>query len=208
MSEKVLVFPEELIANYDFSKGIIYDRKQLQEITGSILNSGKLFYMDRAKAENDPSHKQLIPYTLIFNKNGIFAYQRTKKGGESRLHGLWSIGVGGHINPHDGESNDNASYWEGLKRELQEEIGLTINYNPMLVAALYDNSNDVGKVHFGMVHGIMVGLDWQPTTKDFALSNGWFEFLHTLMKNKDSFENWSKIILENLYGDTKKTDVP
>jgi len=57
--------------------------------------------MDRAQAEDDPSHKQIIPYAL-FRHNGKFInYMRSKSGGESRLHAKRSMGIGGHINPVD-----------------------------------------------------------------------------------------------------------
>lgn len=199
MIEQVLVFPKELIEIYDFSKGVITNQKLLDDIEHSILDSGQLFYMNRDKAEKDPNFKQLIPYTIIQNKAGIFAYKRTKKGGESRLHDLWSIGVGGHINPIDGDSNSKVSYWEGFRRELDEEVGLKITGEPALEAVIYDDSNDVGKVHFGMVHKVVVPLDWRLETKNYALSLGGFESLATLIRLKDSFENWSKLLIENLW---------
>ena len=49
--------------------------------------------------EEDPSYKQLISYCLLENENDeILVYQRLSGGGEERLHGQSSVGVGGHMN--------------------------------------------------------------------------------------------------------------
>ena len=58
-------------------------------------------YMKRSLAEEDPSFKQLIPYAIIMSGGQVFKYRRGVKGGESRLHGLISVGVGGHISAVD-----------------------------------------------------------------------------------------------------------
>src|SRR3970040_1982991 len=49
----------------------------------------------RGDVEEDPSLKQVIPYLIIRHRERIFLFQRSTKGGEERLHGLYSIGVGG-----------------------------------------------------------------------------------------------------------------
>ena len=58
-------------------------------------------FIPRPDAENDPGYKQIIPYVVLRRGDKIFMTRRLKKGGEARLHGLMSIGVGGHINPVD-----------------------------------------------------------------------------------------------------------
>ncbi len=42
--------------------------------------------------------------------------QRSKAGGDTRLHDLYSLGIGGHLNPEDG------GVLEGLRREFHEEM--------------------------------------------------------------------------------------
>ena len=61
------------------------------------------FFLDRAAAEDDPCHKQLIPYCIFRHRDRILHYTRGKSGGESRLHALGSVGIGGHVNPIDTE---------------------------------------------------------------------------------------------------------
>ncbi len=71
----------------------------------TLLNPENNFFMDRGEAENDPTHKQLIPYCIFRVKDPsgtrYLHYTRGKAGGESRLHAAVSIGIGGHINPVD-----------------------------------------------------------------------------------------------------------
>ncbi|MEG1686418.1 MAG: hypothetical protein RR276_00900, partial [Angelakisella sp.] len=56
-------------------------------------------FIPRPEAENDPTRKQIIPYVVLCRGSEVFATRRLNKGGEARLHGLLSLGIGGHINP-------------------------------------------------------------------------------------------------------------
>lgn len=57
-------------------------------------------FVERPRAEGDPSFKQLIPYLVVAGPGGTLAcYPR--QGAEARLHGLWSVGIGGHVDPPD-----------------------------------------------------------------------------------------------------------
>src|SRR2546426_10356087 len=55
-------------------------------------------FRPRASMEEDPSFKQIIPYLIVRHRGRLFLVQRSTEGGETRLHGKYSIGVGGHIN--------------------------------------------------------------------------------------------------------------
>ncbi|WP_018970139.1 hypothetical protein [Rubritalea marina] len=119
-----------------------------------ILDPKNNFFMDRGAAEEDPSHKQLIPYVLI-RLNGKFVhYSRGKAGGEARLHAKRSMGIGGHINPED-EREDHLgyeTYMAGVEREIAEEVVIDGTYTQKIIGLLNDDSNEVGKVHLGVVH--------------------------------------------------------
>ena len=78
-------------------------------------------FIPRPDAENDPGYKQIIPYVVLRRGDEIFMTRRLKKGGEARLHGLMSIGVGGHINPVDDIDRESVLL-RGLERELDEEV--------------------------------------------------------------------------------------
>jgi len=56
-------------------------------------------YELRERMERDPTFKQVIPYVVLRDEERYFLMQRTSAGGDARLHGRYSIGVGGHLNP-------------------------------------------------------------------------------------------------------------
>ena len=201
--EQVLCFPANLLSPYeaDFAanKGILTRPTQVNAVFQHIMRSDKLTFVERSKAELDPSWKQLIPYCLLRDdKNRVFAYQRTKKGGESRLHDRFSFGVGGHLNPVDGESPSRSTYWNGLFRELLEEVGLSREGLVCPATALiYDPSNEVGKVHFGVVHNVQVG-NRMLKCLDSALANG--RFIDTDGVGIHVLESWSQLVLRAVFG--------
>src|SRR5919198_2708214 len=73
-------------------------------------------YRPRGAMEVDPSYKQVIPYLVLRDGRRYFLMKRTRAGGDARLHDLFSIGVGGHLNPGDG------GLVHGLRREREEEL--------------------------------------------------------------------------------------
>ena len=72
--------------------------------------------------------------------------RRTRAGGDARLHDRWSIGVGGHLNPGDGDVAG------GLRREWARGArrGLRAGLRP--VGLLNDDTTPVGAVHVGFVY--------------------------------------------------------
>jgi predicted NUDIX family phosphoesterase len=75
----------------------------------------------------------------------LFLMQRTKAGGDARLHDRYSLGIGGHLNPEDG------GVLEGLHREFHEEMVADWDPEPRLVGLLKDDDVLVGQVHVGVV---------------------------------------------------------
>lgn len=200
--EQVLVFPAHLIEDFKSwsTTGTITHPMSVSLMLKRTVYGDDVHYMDREKAEIDPSFKQLIPYTVFKRGEEVFCYQRTKKGGESRLYDKWSLGVGGHINPHDGEATNGAeAYWNGFRRELQEEVSFvnqaSKNTDCPIVAVIYDDSNEVGKVHFGLVHLFIVPAGTELHSSDPALAKG--QWIDIAALDKDKFENWSQLVIQH-----------
>ena len=124
---------------------------ELDKYIDIVHNPKNHIFIKRKDAESNPAYKQLIPYALLQCGENIFVYRRGKLLAEKRLHGNYSLGIGGHISVTD-PGLFGTSYDDGLKREINEEVTIESPYTQRVVALLNDDSNDVGKVHFGVVH--------------------------------------------------------
>jgi predicted NUDIX family phosphoesterase len=112
------------------------------------------------------------------------------------LTGNYSIGIGGHISVND-PNLFGTTYEQGLQREINEEIDLQSNYTGRVGGLINDDTNDVGKVHFGVVH--IFSLD-QPliTPKEKSINETGFWSIEALKQNIEKFENWSNICINGL----------
>lgn len=102
--------------------------------------------MLRCEAEQNPAFKQIIPYIIMMGMDGrIFITLRL--GGDERLKGQHSIGLGGHMD--GGEDVLTALY-----RELKEEVGLTEAdvRDIRLSGYIYSGKTEVDSVHVGAVY--------------------------------------------------------
>ena len=120
--ERVLCFKRQLFENLGVFQGLCLDVDKYFPV---VTASANLTYLNRSEAEQDRGHKQLIPYVLILCRGKILRYQRGKGGGETRLHGLFSVGVGGHISEEDSSLfSTGIGYHEAMWRELMEEVAI------------------------------------------------------------------------------------
>ncbi|MDB4805754.1 hypothetical protein OAG84_02050 [Akkermansiaceae bacterium] len=195
--EEILVISRQLFDELGAFQGIKTDVDGYLE---AILDPANNFFMDRGKAEDDPSFKQIIPYALFHHDGKYLHYTRGKSGGESRLHAQGSVGVGGHINPVDERADPlgKATYLAGVEREIDEELNITGGHQNRIVGLLNDDSNDVGKVHLGVVH--IFDLESEDVTSaEDALANLAFQSSEDLTgKFHGSLETWSRFCVDKL----------
>jgi predicted NUDIX family phosphoesterase len=140
--ERVFVVPRTALPGGATWYGLRTDG--LDTFGAAVTGAGR--YELRSEMEHDPSFKQIIPYLVLRDGKRYFLMQRTTAGVDARLHGMYSIGVGGHLNPGDG------GLLGGLEREWHEE--LVADFLPAfeLVALLNDDTTPVGAVHLGAVY--------------------------------------------------------
>ena len=187
--EKVLVVKTEKLAKFISGRtGLLTeDREAMLDI---IINEHE--FIDRPAAEEDPSYKQIIPYVVLTRKGLVFATRRLNKGGESRLHGKVSIGIGGHINPVD-ETDRRSVLMKGLERELDEEVYIQRRGELVPQGFINDDGNGVGAVHLGLYFSMEV--EGEVSVKETEkLSGGWMS-LQELRGEFDNMETWSQIAL-------------
>jgi predicted NUDIX family phosphoesterase len=148
-------------------------------------------FMPRAEVEVDPSWKQVIPYLVLRDGERYFLMRRTKAGGDARLHDRWSIGVGGHLNPGDGDLAG------GLRREWREELDADFEPEFELLGLLNDDTTDVGSVHLGAVYQADARgrpVDIRETDK----LTGEFASTAEVAAVVEAMETWSALVFEHL----------
>jgi predicted NUDIX family phosphoesterase len=171
------------------------------------------FFVERTYAERTPSLKQVIPYSIIVCDGRVLLFQRLATGGEKRLHGKLSIGIGGHINPEDLESprgTETGSREEkrrtarspiaaGTQREIAEELDIRGAFEVRSVGLLNDDSNPVGAVHVGVVQVVYVSGSVEIRERE-QLEGRLVscEELQTLLAGGANFETWSRLLVPRL----------
>lgn len=187
--EKVLVVKTDKLAKFISGKtGLLTaDREEMLDI---IVNHHE--FMDRPAAEEDPSYKQIIPYVVLTQKGRVFSTRRLNKGGESRLHGKLSIGIGGHINPVD-ETDRRSVLMKGLERELDEEVYIQRRGQLVPRGFINDDGNGVGAVHLGLCFSMEV--EGEVLVKETEKLSGAWLSLQELKSEYDNMETWSQIAL-------------
>jgi predicted NUDIX family phosphoesterase len=191
--EQVLVLPRDAVpGGCDFAGVRDVRVGDLAALRAAVTSQGR--FLDRPVAEESPAFKQLIPYVVVRDGERIFLMQRTDAGGDPRLHGKASIGVGGHLNPVD-EGADPLT--DGLLREWSEE--LLTDWEPQfrLVGLLNDDSNPVGSVHLGVVFEVEAAGRAVEVREREKLS-GRFVRPEEVRAAWDRLETWSRLVAEHL----------
>lgn len=194
--ELVLVFKRCLFDSIGGFDGLSFN---LENFFPSIFDGRNAFFTPRGPAETNPALKQLIPYAIFTYEDKILRYTRGGKSGEQRLAAKMSIGIGGHINDTDGHqgSFDNNTYLNAVNREISEELQLGGPFTQKPVALLNDDSNEVGKVHLGVVHIVRLSSP-KVAPNESSIAEPRLCSLEELEAESVRLETWSQICLENL----------
>ena len=200
--EQVLVFERALLEEIGEFQGITGD---VQKYLDKILDKSTNRYSLRYVAEEDESLKQIIPYVLFYCDGEVFSYVRGKDAGETRLRGNRSVGIGGHINPCDeslfatgNRSSDTATYLEAVEREIAEEVVVDEPFKPEIIGLINDDSNPVGRVHFGIVH--LCRLESQSVRKKERqiTASGFIPVSDLAGERREELESWSALAIDLL----------
>ncbi len=180
------------------------------------------FFIERRYAETHPEYKQPIPYVAVTceafgspERPSVFTMTRLA-GGERRLHGKKSIGVGGHVNPCDAPAAaaggspaaDPAGaadlFHRACMRELREELVLDeseLQWDLEPLGLLNDDTTEVGAVHLGLVYQLRLPAEraGQLRIRESDGMSGAFEDYRGLLslaeEEEPPFETWSTLLL-------------
>lgn len=168
-------------------------------------------FIERTKAESDPSFLQIIPYICILCGTSVLTYTRGTPGEEVRLHGQMSIGVGGHIDDTD-DDEPFFAYMKGLIREVREEVGMEITEGTLqrtTIGMVFDNSTSVGSVHLGICHAINVteqqAAQILKNCENTMVAPAFVPFEELArIENINRLEAWSQHLFQHLYSEAKQ----
>lgn len=196
VDEDIVVFPATSLRRYVPVDGLYcgnFDREELYN---------ECRPMRRREAEEDFSVIQLVSVFIIRYNDQYLTYKRTKRLPESRLHGVYSLGFGGHLNPTDLlpllNIFDPAVGLPLLERELREEVkfeslGSTdISYRGLI----YDTSREVSKQHLGLVYDVFASSPAFEIGERGFLMNPKYETIEEINRRRDDFENWSLLLID------------
>lgn len=176
-------------------------------------------FVERPAAERTPAWKQWIPYCVVRcapgpfpaqpgEDCGVLLVQRISGTSEARLHGAWSIGLGGHVEPDDDEmthADGKAFFAAALLREIHEELDLGPGPvpTPQLLGLINDDSTEVGAVHAGLAYVLdlpmpLAAAAARVAVREVTKMRGGVTHLVGLRKlwlNPPQFESWSQVLL-------------
>ena len=184
--------------------------RQFWRVEAAALDGLACVFAPRREAERDFTRKQLIPYALVLDKAGrALTYRR--QGSEGRLAGLFSAGIGGHVNERDAGDTLSARLLSGLAREMQEELGISLNLAPRpaspapprpagfdqngqvrLLGMINEDESEVGLCHIGVVFRVDWDASRNPSFSDEIAEPEW-RFPADLDLSR--FELWSALAL-------------
>jgi predicted NUDIX family phosphoesterase len=185
MTEQVMVVDREHVADYIEERGLITEHTEI--LLDTIYD--RHFFIDRPTAEVSPQYKQIIPYVLIRRGDSWYLLQRTQKQTEARLHHKLSLGIGGHINP------DTPDLIDGLQKELEEEVGVSGDYELTFIGILNDDTTEVGSVHLGAVFVLDVETGDVEVRETDKMSGRWVS-REELAEVREQMETWTQIVYD------------
>lgn len=153
------------------------------------------FFMPRGEVEEDPGYQQVIPYVVFRHAGRYLLTKRLKASSEKRLRHLYSLGVGGHINPEDVANGDPVT--DGMRREWEEEVAYAGTFEARPLGMIHEESAPVGRVHLGLV--FLIDGD----TPDIAIREkekleGQLMTLDEMRIHYLEMESWSQLVYDRL----------
>jgi len=159
-------------------------------------------WRERALVETDETQLQPVAYGVLLNDAGhVWCYQRA--GGDARVDGRYSCGVGGHVDAQDASPHafhPEATLRTAWLRELAEELQADSLHlaDVRLHGLVYEGLSAIGRVHLGVVFVAR----WcgptppQPTEGEALHALGFLPLAHIATDTR--FELWSRLVAQQL----------
>lgn len=173
-----------------------------------FLSEAEAWVGPRPALENNPDFIHPIPYIAVVANGKILHYRRGAAGGEGRLHGKVSVGIGGHVDAADIQWTDggNIKIKETLQRavgrEVEEELASEGGYSVTFTHVIQADATPVDQVHLGLVGLVDVsGFEDDLVFEDAMEGASFipFEDLRARKVNGDAveLETWTALIADS-----------
>lgn len=155
----------------------------------------QLHALPRAQAEQDERFLQWVVYLVVQRADGAaWAYRRG--GGDARLQGRCSIGVGGHVDAEDAGADLSATLQAAVRREIAEELtdadaARLLAQSLLPTAFVHEGLSAVGRVHVGVVFLAPWSASAPPNFREPDLHSLGFLPL-AQVADDPRFERWSR----------------
>lgn len=203
--------PQYILAVTSESLGDLQQGMNIVSLNTFVVKAeDNLVIKQRAKLEQEPEFRQIIPYVCVATQHDdkllFWPYRRTETSGEARLQGNVSIGFGGHIDLVDVIHENSVidlfqTIGAAAAREIGEELDLAGAGEEVAIfdnGILIDDSNDVGKVHLGVILTTMLPPEVTPTSKEDALEILPAMSARELLDSGLPLESWTEIVLKSI----------
>lgn len=192
MKEVVLVVKDEdvqkAVRGYNFVDVPMETMRSLVERNG--------FFVERERAEHDETIRQLIPYVVMRNREDRYLLvKRLKKQTEKRLHGFYSVGIGGHVNDQDEGNDPWMKFLAGMEREISEEVVVKgpFENSPKYIGVIRENTTPVNRVHIGLIFEVKADIEGIREVDKFSWE---FTDMNGLMERYEEMETWSQVAVD------------
>jgi dCMP deaminase len=147
-------------------------------------------YLDRAHAETDITHKQIIPQFLVRHGDEFYISKRLNGTDDERLRDIFYFAFGGHINPVDTAEKTGDVIERAARRELEEELTCNIK-SCKHIGFVNDEVMAVSKYHLGVLY-LLELKDKKCYTNEKDQLEGFWVNRKDLGKYFEEADSWSR----------------
>lgn len=190
-AQPILVQPNEIIFEHGAWQGFLLGDWGEYFVQ---LSEQSPQWMPREEAEENPEYQQIIPWCVFRHGHDYLILQKPQEGPHTRLYGKNSIGFGGHVLQTELEEFGDLNTW--VINRFHNEMAYQGNLTATVIGVVNDNTDDLGKKHFGLVYLLEGDTDQIQSHKGLAL--GLNKLTDLTLDDMQYMDRWSQMVVRQL----------